>query len=65
MVDHIDGDRLNNKIENLRWATPKENANNIHLEKTPESLKFKNTFLLRMSYALKFGRSILVMAFLI
>lgn len=34
-VDHIDGDRLNNKVENLRWATQKENANNIHLDKTP------------------------------
>lgn len=44
MVDHIDGDRLNNKIENLRWATPKENANNIHLEKTPEKPKIQEHF---------------------
>ena len=41
VVDHIDGDRLNNKIENLRWATSKENANNIHLEKTPEKPKIQ------------------------
>lgn len=27
-VDHIDGGRRNNHIDNLRWATPKENANN-------------------------------------
>ena len=27
-VDHIDGDRRNNKAENLRWVTQKENMNN-------------------------------------
>lgn len=27
-VDHIDGDRLNNKADNLRWVTHKENNNN-------------------------------------
>lgn len=41
MVDHIDGDRLNNKISNLRWVSPKENANNIHLEKTPNKPEFE------------------------
>lgn len=25
-VDHIDGDRSNNNVENLRWVTPSENA---------------------------------------
>ena len=28
MVDHIDGDRANNKVENLRWVSAKENASN-------------------------------------
>lgn len=28
VVDHIDTDPTNNKVENLRWATVKENANN-------------------------------------
>lgn len=27
-IDHIDGDRANNKVSNLRWCTRKENANN-------------------------------------
>lgn len=27
-VDHIDGDRFNNSVDNLRWCTAKENSNN-------------------------------------
>lgn len=28
VIDHIDGDRQNNHITNLRWATYKENSMN-------------------------------------
>ena len=44
MVDHIDGDRLNNKIENLRWVTPRQNFANIHLDKTPNKPQFQEVF---------------------
>lgn len=41
IVDHIDGDRLNNNISNLRWVDYTENSLNIHLDKTPEKPFFE------------------------
>lgn len=37
MVDHIDGDKLNNKIENLRAVTALENARNSKKQKNNSS----------------------------
>lgn len=31
VVDHIDGDKLNNNVENLRWATLSENKMNSNI----------------------------------
>ena len=36
-VDHIDRDRLNNHISNLRWATHSENNRNISFQKNNKS----------------------------
>lgn len=32
-IDHIDTDRTNNRIDNLRWVTQKENCNNVITKK--------------------------------
>ena len=39
-IDHIDGNRLNNNVENLQWCTNKENMNNpISIKRMSKSLK--------------------------
>lgn len=42
-IDHINGDRKDNRVENLRWCTPLENMNNpITKQRVSEAVQGKN-----------------------
>jgi hypothetical protein len=38
-IDHVDGDKNNYAVENLRWTTPSENQSNKHFKKINTELE--------------------------
>ena len=49
-VDHIDGNRQNNVLNNLRWATPVENGGNKKIQKNKVHSRYKGVTKERNKY---------------
>ena len=56
IIDHINGDKLNNHVNNLRWTTKIENCNNYQKLSKNNTLGFKN--ISQYKYGFKFDKII-------
>ena len=54
-IDHIDGNALNNNLDNLRWVTKKENQNNPISRERRYNGEFVGNFTCLMEAARKFN----------
>tara|TARA_R110000824_G_scaffold92450_1_gene224290 strand:- start:422 stop:895 length:474 start_codon:yes stop_codon:yes gene_type:complete len=52
-IDHMDQNKLNNSLDNLRWATHSENMRNVNLRKD-NKLKQRNITLVPAKYVVEF-----------
>jgi hypothetical protein len=52
-IDHIDGDKSNNHVNNLRWVTNQENLNNYQKLRTNNTLGLKNIIRYRNGFRFK------------
>ena len=57
-VDHIDNDVKNNRVENLRWVTPKENVRHIFESGNRKNLKMLPSIISELERQYKSGVSI-------